>query len=45
MTTEAAVADTSNKTVTFAGATYAIQALGEDSKPTGDNVSQGAGCI
>jgi hypothetical protein len=31
MTTEAAVADTANKTVTFAGATYRIQALGDDS--------------
>lgn len=28
---EAAVADTSAKTVTFAGKTYAIQALGDDS--------------
>jgi hypothetical protein len=31
MTTEAAVADTSNKTVTFAGTTYNIQELAEDS--------------
>jgi hypothetical protein len=31
MTTEAAVADTSAKTVTFAGKTYAIQPLGDDS--------------
>lgn len=31
MTTEAAVADTSNKTVTFAGKTYRIQELAEDS--------------
>jgi hypothetical protein len=31
MTTEAAVADLSAKTVTFAGKTYAIQALGDDS--------------
>lgn len=31
MTTEAAVADLSNKTVTFNGTTYSIQALGEDS--------------
>lgn len=31
MTTDAAVADLSAKTVTFAGKTYAIQALGDDS--------------
>jgi hypothetical protein len=31
MTIEAAVADTSAKTVTFAGKTYAIQALSDDS--------------
>ncbi len=31
MTTESAVADTSNKTVTLAGTTYNIQALGDDS--------------
>jgi len=31
MTTEAAVADTTSKTVTFAGKTYNIQALGDDS--------------
>lgn len=31
MTTDAAAADLSAKTVTFAGATYAIQALGDDS--------------
>jgi len=31
MTIQAAVADTSNKTVTFAGKTYSIQALSEDS--------------
>jgi len=30
MTTEAAVADTSTKTVTFSGTTYNIQALGDD---------------
>jgi hypothetical protein len=31
MTTDLAVADLSAKTVTFAGKTYAIQALGDDS--------------
>jgi hypothetical protein len=31
MTTDAAVADLSAKTVTFGGKTYAIQALGDDS--------------
>ena len=31
MTTEAAVADLDAKTVTFAGKTYQIQALGDDS--------------
>jgi len=31
MTIQAAVADTSNKTVTFGGKTYSIQALAEDS--------------
>jgi hypothetical protein len=31
MTTAAAVADLSTKTVTFSGKTYAIQALGDDS--------------
>jgi hypothetical protein len=31
MTTAAAVADLSTKTVTFRGKTYAIQALGDDS--------------
>jgi len=31
MTIQAAVADTSNKTVTFGGKTYSIQALSEDS--------------
>ncbi len=31
MTTESAVADLEAKTVTFAGKTYAIQALGDDS--------------
>jgi hypothetical protein len=31
MTTDAAVADLSAKTVTFAGKAYAIQALGDDS--------------
>jgi hypothetical protein len=31
MTTDAAVADLSTKTVTLAGKTYAIQALGDDS--------------
>jgi hypothetical protein len=31
MTTDAAVADLSAKTVTFAGKTYSIQALGDDS--------------
>jgi hypothetical protein len=31
MTTPAAVADTSSKTVTFGGKTYTIQALGDDS--------------
>ncbi|RYZ07388.1 MAG: hypothetical protein EOO73_12090 [Myxococcales bacterium] len=31
MTTAAPVADLANKTVTFAGTTYAIQALGDDS--------------
>ncbi len=30
MTTPAAVADVENKTVTFEGTTYVIQALGED---------------
>jgi hypothetical protein len=30
MTTPAAVADIENKTVTFQGTTYAIQALGDD---------------
>ncbi len=30
MTTPAAVADVENKTVTFEGTTYAIQALGDD---------------
>ena len=30
MTTSAAVADTTNKTVTFEGTTYRIQELGED---------------
>jgi len=30
MTTESAVADTSSKTVTFAGTTYNIQELGDD---------------
>jgi len=31
MTTQAAVADTSSKTVAFGGKTYNIQALGDDS--------------
>ncbi|HYO98566.1 MAG TPA: hypothetical protein VER33_28885 [Polyangiaceae bacterium] len=31
MTTESPVADTSSKTVTLAGTTYQIQALGDDS--------------
>jgi hypothetical protein len=31
MTTETAVADLASKTVTFAGKTYQIQALGDDS--------------
>ena len=31
MTTETAVADTANKTVSFGGKTYQIQALGDDS--------------
>lgn len=31
MTTNAAVADLSTKTVTFSGKTYSIQALGDDS--------------
>ena len=31
MTTETAIADTASKTVTFAGTTYQIQTLGDDS--------------